>query len=80
MSTKVAKLLKYAIEQTEILNTGMVFKLSALFQPNYLDTYLSSQERDELETEYFLAYKREEIQDIEFKKEYMGKRSEYKKV
>lgn len=80
MTAKVAKVLRDAIEQTKTLDTRRIFRLSALFQPGYLDTHLSSQERDELETEYFLAYKRGDIQDIKYKKAYMDKRSEYEKL
>lgn len=80
MTAKVAKVLRDAIEQTKTLDTRRIFRLSALFQPGYLDTHLSSQEREELEIEYFLAYRRGDIQGIKFEKEYMGKRSEYKKL
>lgn len=80
MTAKVAQVLKAAIAKTKTLNTGKVFRLSALFQPGYLDTHLSIQEREELEIEYFLAYKRGDIQGIKFEKPYMGKRSEYEKL
>ena len=80
MTAKVAKVLRDAIEQTKTLDTRRIFRLSALFQPGYLDTHLSNQERDELEIEYFLAYTRGDIQGIKYKKAYMGKRSEYEKL
>lgn len=80
MSTKLANILKKAIKQTKGINIGSTFRLSALFQPGYLDNHLNTQEREELEIEYFLANQRGEIQDIKFHKEYLYKRSEYKKL
>ncbi|MCG1210237.1 hypothetical protein K4O86_11640 [Staphylococcus epidermidis] len=48
MTAEVAQVLKDAIEKTKTLNTGKVFRLSALFLPGYLGTHLSSQEREKL--------------------------------
>ncbi|MDU3949604.1 MAG: DUF1413 domain-containing protein [Staphylococcus aureus] len=80
MNTKLKSLLDKAIDQTEHLPSGTTFRLTSLFQPNYLDQHLNKNERKDLEVAYFIAYKNGTIKDIEFKKEYMQNRSEYIKL
>ncbi|GGA33076.1 hypothetical protein [Acinetobacter modestus] len=80
MNMKLKSLLNKAIDQTEYLQSGTPFRLTKLFQLNYLDQHLNEDERKELELAYFIAYKNGTIKGIEFNKEYMHNRSEYIKL
>ncbi|EHS02258.1 hypothetical protein SEVCU129_2336 [Staphylococcus epidermidis VCU129] len=80
MNTKLKLLLNKAIDQTEYLPSGTPFRLTNLFQPNYLNQHLNKNERKELEVAYFIAYKNGTIKGIEFNKKYMRNRSEYIKL
>lgn len=80
MDKKIESLLNKAIDETKRLPSGTTFRLTRLFEPNYLDQHLNKDERKELEAAYFIAYKNETIKDIEFKKGYMNNRSEYIKL
>ena len=80
MNMKLKSLLDKAIDQTKHLPSGTTFRLTKLFQPNYLDQHLNKNERKELEAAYFIACENGTIKDIEFKKGYMNNRSEYIKL
>lgn len=80
MNMKIKLLLNKAIDETEYLPSGTTFRLTKLFQLNYLDQHLNKDERKELELAYFVAYKNGTIKNIEFNKEYMYNRSEYIKL
>ncbi|MBF9287469.1 DUF1413 domain-containing protein [Staphylococcus epidermidis] len=80
MDKKIESLLNKAIDETKRLPSGTTFRLTRLFEPNYLDQHLNKDERKELEAAYFIAYKNGTIKDIEFKKGYMNNRSEYIKL
>lgn len=80
MDKKIESLLNKAIDETKRLPSGTTFRLTRLFEPNYLDQHLNKDERKELEAAYFIAYKNGTIKDIEFKKRYMNNRSEYIKL
>lgn len=80
MNKKLKLLLNKAINQTEHLPSGIPFRLTKLFQPNYLDQHLNKNERKELELAYFIAYKNGTIKGIKFNKQYMNNRSEYIKL
>lgn len=80
MDKKIELLLNKAIDETKRLPSGTTFRLTKLFRLNYLDQHLNKDERKELETAYFIAYKNGTIKDIEFKKAYMHNRSEYIKL
>lgn len=80
MDKKIESLLNKAIDETKRLPSGTTFRLTRLFEPNYLDQHLNKDERKELEAAYFIAYKNGTIQDIKFEQEYMDNRSEYIKL
>lgn len=80
MDKKIESLLNKAIDETKRLQSGTTFRLTRLFEPNYLDQHLNKDERKELEAAYFIAYKNGTIQDIKFNQKYMNNRSEYIKL